>query len=235
MHLWTAPPGAAPHEEVPWTELAPGPELPSALDTIVADPAAPTAVAESVPESAAVRARWYLRPRLAVTFLEEEWHPDLGIAAGHQWWKFTDGAVVPAGETRLVATLPIGASGYDLALSSAAGLWLERRAGFFVGPRVDADRIEWSEQLTDRAIAVGPLARAALDLGFVRPWFEIDAAWIVDGDRPPIADAPWDAFSERAGIVLGKRMLFKLDGAHRSTGSGEVWEVSGGVHLNLGG
>ena len=230
MHLWTAPPGAAPHEEVPWTELAPAPALPSALDTIVPDPAAPEVVAES----AELRTRWYVRPRLAVTVLDDGWHPDLGIAAGHQWWKFTDAALAPAGETRVVATLPIGAPGYDLALSSAAGLWLERRVGLFVGGRGDADRTEWSDELTDRAITVGPLARLSFDFGLVRPWFEVDAGWIVDGGRPPLADAPWDVLSERAGIIFGNRMLLKLDGAHDSTGSGEVWEVSAGVHLHLG-
>ena len=230
MHLWTAPPGAAPHEDVPWTELAPGPALPSALDTIVSDPAAPE-IAEA---SAALRTRWYLRPRLAVTVLDEGCHPDLGIAAGHQWWKFTDVTFAPAGETRLVATVPIGTPGYDLVLSSAAGLWLERRVGLFLGMRGDADRTRWSEELTDRAIAVGPLARVAFDFGLVRPWFEIDAGWIVDGDRPPIADAPWDVLSERAGIIFGNRMLLKLDGAHDSTGSGDVWEVSAGIHLHVG-
>jgi hypothetical protein len=230
MHMWTAPPGAAPHEDVPWTELAPAPALPSALDTIVGDPAAP----ESATESAALRTRWYLRPRLSVTVLEDRWNPDLGIAAGHQWWKFTDVAVAPAGETRVVATLPIGAPGYDLGLSSAAGFWFERRAGLFVGVRGDADRTEWSDSLTDRAIAVGPLARVAFDFGLVRPWFEIDAGWIVDGDRPPLPDAPWDVVSERAGIIFGNRMLLKLDGAHDSTGSGGVWEVGAGIHLPIG-
>jgi hypothetical protein len=230
LHLGTAPPGAAPHEDVPWTELAPGPPLPSALDTIVSDPAAP----ETAEASAALRTRWYLRPRLAVTVLDEGWHPDLGIAAGHQWWKFTDVTFAPAGETRLVATVPIGTPGYDLVLSSAAGLWLERRVGLFLGMRGDADRTRWSEELTDRAIAVGPLARVAFDFGLVRPWFEIDAGWIVDGDRPPIADAPWDVLSERAGIIFGNRVLIKLDGAHDSTGSGDVWEVSAGVHLHVG-
>jgi hypothetical protein len=231
MHMWTAPPGAAPHEEVPWTELAPGPALPSALDTIVPDPAA---APEAVAESAVVRTRWYVRPRLAFTVLDDGWHPDLGIAAGHQWWKFTDVTVAPAGETRLVATLPLGASGYDVALSSAAGLWLRRRVGLFVGGRGDADQTDWHDSLTDRAIAVGPLARVAFAFGPVRPWFEVDAGWIVDGDRPPLADAPWDVFSERAGIIFGNRMLLKLDGAHDSTGSGDVWEVSAGIHLHIG-
>jgi hypothetical protein len=147
MHLWTAPPGAVLHEEVPGRSSHPGPRSHRRSTRIVADPAAPDAVAEA----AVVRTRWYLRPRLAVTVLDDRWHPDLGIAAGHQWWKFTDVTLAPAGETRLVATLPIGAPGYDLALSSAAGLWLERRVGLFVGGRGDADRTEWSEQLTDRA------------------------------------------------------------------------------------
>jgi hypothetical protein len=235
MHLWTAPPGAAPHEEVPWTDLAPGPTLPSALDTIVPDRKAPEAVAES----AALRTRWYLRPRLAVTAIDDGsqpdlFHADLGIAAGHQWWKFTDVAVAPAGETRLVATLPIGTPGYDLALSSAGGLWLVRRLGLFVGARGDADRTRWSEELTDRAIAVGPLARLALDFGHAHPWFEIDAGWIVDGDRPPIAGAPWDVLSERVGIVFGNRLQLKFEAAHESTGSGEVREVSAGIHLHIG-
>jgi hypothetical protein len=41
-------------------------------------------------------------------------------------------------------------------------------------------------------------------------------------------------FSERAGIIFGNRMLLKLDGAHDSTGSGDVWEVSAGIHLHIG-
>jgi hypothetical protein len=213
MHLWTAPPGAAPHEDIPWTELAPGPALPSALDTIVPDPAAPEAVAED----AVLRTRWYVRPRLAVTVLDDGWHPDLGIAAGHQWWKFTDVAVAPAGETRLVATLPIGAPGYDLALSSAAGLWLARRVDCSLAARGRGPNgVE--QQHTDRAIAVGRRA-VAFELGLVRPWFEIDGGWIVDGDRPPSPTALGCVLRARRNH-LRQSMLLKLDGAHDSTGSG---------------
>jgi hypothetical protein len=232
MPIWLAPPGTPPPpEEAPWVELEPAPELPSALDEIVPEDASAETAA---PATASVRARWYVRPRVAVTVLDDGWHPDLGLVVGHQWWKFTDVALAPAGETRLVATLPLGVPGYDLALSTTAGLWLARRAGLFVGPRVDADRTRWNDSLTDRAIVLGPLARLVVDLGPVKPWFEIEPAWIVAGPRPPIADAPWDAFSERAGLLLGERFMLKLDGAHETTGSGERWEASVGVHFRVG-
>jgi hypothetical protein len=232
MHVWMAPPDAPPPEQPPWIELEPAPDLPSAIDAIVE----PDAVVEPTPDAreATLRARWYLRLRAGITVLDDRWHPDLGITAGHQWWKFTDVAIAPAGETRLIATLPLGEPGYDVSLDAVGGAWLLDCVGVLVGPTLEADRTRWSEAHTDRAVAVGPSARVAIQLGVLTPWGDVAPQWIVGGDRPPLAEAPWDAFRARAGLLFGRRFQLRVDGAHTATGSGEVWEASAGVHLHLG-
>ncbi len=231
MPLWMATPSAPPPEAAPWIELEPAPPLPSALDEIVPSD---TTTEGSAPVEASLRARWYVRPRAAVTVLDVGWHPDLGIAVGHQWWKFTDVAVAPAGETRLVATLPLGEPGYDLSLDAVGGAWLLDRFGLLAGVAIEADRIRWSALRNDRSLGLGPTARVAIQLGIVTPWAEAASLWTIDGDRLPLADAPWDAFRTRAGLLFGRRFQLRVDGAHTATGSGERWEASAGVHLHLG-
>jgi hypothetical protein len=231
MHLWTAPPV----EETPWIELEPAPDLPSAIDAIVDPDAVEQLDGESAPAAAAkFRARWYLRPRLAVTVLDEAWHPDLGITAGHQWWRFTDAPVVPTGETQVTATLPLGEPGYDVSLDVLAGAWAFDRVGLLIGPVLVADRIRWDDAYVDRAVALGPSARLALQGRFVTPWVDVAPQWTVGGDRPPLADAAWDSFRGRVGVLFGRRLQLRVDASHTATGSGAVREASAGVHLQLG-
>ena len=107
--------GEAPGE---WLMLTPPPPLPSALDTIVEDHADEgpvpdlAALSGGIPEllRATVRTRWFVRPRAAIDVLSgtSRVRPNLGIALGHQWWTFIDVPVAPAGETGLVAMLPLG-------------------------------------------------------------------------------------------------------------------------------
>jgi hypothetical protein len=237
MPFWMAPNGTPPVEETPWLELEPGPDLPSAIDAIVEpdDVVEPGAAEARAPAAASFRTRWYLRPRLAVTALEDRWHPDLGITAGHQWWKFTDAVIAPAGETQVTATMPLGEPGYDVSLDAVGGVWAFDRIGVLVGPTLEADRIRWTDAYTDHAGGLGPSARLALQLGLLTPWGDVAPQWIVGGDRPPLADAPWDSFRTRAGVIFGRRFQLRLDGSHTATGSGEVWEASAGVHLQIGG
>ena len=235
MHLWMAPPNTPPREETPWIELEPGPELPSAIDAIVEpEIVEPDAVVDE-PAAASFRTRWYVRPRLAVTVLDDAWHPDLGITAGHQWWKFTDAAIAPTGATQVIATLPLGEPGYDVSVDAVAGVWVYDRVGVLVGPALEADRVRWSETVTDRAVGLGPVARLAVQMGPVTPWSDISPQWTVGGNRPPLAEAPWDSFRTRVGMILGRRFQLRLDGSHTASGSGEVWEASAGVHLHIGG
>ncbi len=140
-------------------------------------------------------------------------------------------AVAPAGETRLVATLPLGAPGYNLSLTrrrrvAARSLRTPGRC------RVEADRTRWSALRNDPSLGLGPTARLVLQLGIVTPWAEAATLWTSTA-RLPLATRRGTR-SERAGLFFGRRFMFSVDGAHAATGSGERWEASTGVHLHLG-
>jgi hypothetical protein len=149
--------------------------------------------------------------------------------------------VQPAGETRLRALGAFGGvDGWDLSLESTHGAWLGP-VGLLAGPAVRAGALATrragalsADTTAPAALSLGPQARLALQLGPVVPWAAATPAWLLAGDRAPVAGRPWHELELAGGVALDTRPVgFRLSGAWRELSAGNAWEAALGVQLRV--
>lgn len=244
------PPAEAPPAEAPpadplpdddsgWLTLDVPADFGSALASALPpsqDPAARPSLApepDLPPPPAPLRGRWGLRPWLGATGLGGRWGGAAGASVSHQWWTLTSRAVQPAGETRLRALGAFGGvDGWDLSLESTHGAWLGP-VGLLAGPALRAGALS-ADTTAPAALSLGPQARLALQLGPVVPWAAATPAWLLAGDRAPVAGRPWHELELAGGVALDTRPVgFRLSGAWRELSAGAAWEAALGLQLRV--
>ncbi len=131
-----------------------------------------------------LRGRLFLRPTLSFGGLDRATAARLGVAAGHRWFRISDGLLGLAGETRLSADVPLaGASGGAVALSSLAGPWLGP-IGLRLGPAISYERADYGEAILDPALTGGGRAILSAELGPVSPYLGGGLDAVLAGERP---------------------------------------------------
>ena len=238
----------APEEE--WLELEVTPDFGSAVETGLESDAGDGSLSEELSllfsedggrASKRPTTRMGVRPLLGLQgAAPTEGSGAVGASAGlrivHQWWSPTNDPIRPAGENRLqVSGLFGGVSGFDATFDAVGGSWFGP-VGLFGGGMVRADRRSWTPEVSlPPAVGVGPAGQVAVQLGRFSPWAGVSPAWLVAGDRPGMAESPWDELTYRGGVVVHKTLLqLRLSGSYRQVAGADLWDACLGLHLGIG-
>lgn len=210
-----------------WTPIEGGePDFGSALGAVVQ---AETAT----PAGPSLRARWALRPVLALTVAEGQVAPALGGSLTHQWWSLRAGRRAPVGETRLRAMALLGAlDGHQLSLVSTHGAWWGP-VGLSLGPAAVHQRLVGEGEVLAPALSLGGEGRLAFRLGPLTPWASAGPGWWVMGGRAPLSGAVDEL---RLGLGLawdGRPVGLRLSAERLLSGAPPLDSLSLGLHLRV--